>query len=82
MITSGGIRHMPATTHPVTQQELAEALDKFRVQLLADIEALVSLPFDEEPISPELENRILEATANIERGEGITTEQLNRELGL
>jgi len=38
---------------------------------------------DDEPISPELERRILDAVAEVDAGaKCYTTEELNRELGL
>jgi hypothetical protein len=39
----------PAGTQPVTQQQLAEALDNLRLQLLAHIQTLVSLPVQKAP---------------------------------
>ncbi|MDP2996679.1 MAG: hypothetical protein Q8N47_04265 [Bryobacterales bacterium] len=68
---------MPATTH------LHQLLDQVPESDLPTVERIIAaLAGDDEPISPELERRILEAAASIDRGEGITTEQLNRELGL
>jgi hypothetical protein len=65
-----------------TRQQLHDAIDHLPDNQV-DITYRVLLAIaDEEPISPELESRILEAAAGIERGEGISTEQLNRELGL
>jgi hypothetical protein len=75
---------MPATqTQPVTQQQLAEALDKFRLQLLADIQALVPIPFDDEPVTEDERAAVQEALAEVQAGaKCYTTEELNRELGL
>jgi hypothetical protein len=78
-----------------SRQQLHELVDRIpekstdaAARMLAGLAAdpvlysLLIAPLDDEPISAELERRILEAAASIDRGEGITTEQLNRELGL
>jgi hypothetical protein len=68
---------MPATTQPLTKQDLAEALDKFRRQLLTDIQALVSLPLDDEPETDAERAAVQEARLAIARGERcLTSEEL------
>ena len=71
---------MPVEQHAVTQQELAEALDKFRLQLLADIQALVTIPFDDEPLTDAERNAIQEAIDD--PGPNIPHQEVLREFGL
>ena len=71
---------MPVEQHAVTQQELAEALDKLRVQLLADIQALISIPFDDEPLTDAERNAIQEAIDD--PGPNIPHQEVLREFGL
>jgi hypothetical protein len=74
---------MVVEQHAVTQQELAEALDRFRVQLLADIQALISIPFDDEPETDAERAAVEEARQEVARGARcLTTEELSRELGI
>ena len=69
---------MPATAH------LHQLLDQVPESDLPTVERIIAaLAGDDEPISPELERRILEAAAEVDAGaKGYTTEELNRELGL
>ena len=69
-----------AQQHAVTQQELAEALDKFRFQLLADIQALISIPLDDEPLTDAERNAIQEAIDD--PGPNIPHQEVLREFGL
>ena len=74
---------MPVEQHAVTQQELAEALDRLRVQLLADIQALISIPFDDEPETDAERAAVEEARQEVASGaKCLTTEELSRELGI
>jgi hypothetical protein len=69
-------------TREELHQELAETLDRFRASLLADIRALILAAYDDEPYTEQQRREDAEAIAALDRGQGITTEQLNRELGL
>ena len=71
---------MPVEQHAVTQQELAEALDKLRVQLLADIRAVISIPFDDEPLSDAERDALQEAIDD--PGPNISHQEVLREFGL
>jgi hypothetical protein len=71
---------MVAEQHAVTQQELAEALDRFRVQLLADIQALISIPFDDEPLTDAERDALQEAIDD--PGPNIPHQEVLREFGL
>jgi hypothetical protein len=71
---------MPVEQHAVTQQELAEALDRRRVQLLADIQALISIPFDDEPLTDAERDALQEAIDD--PGPNIPHQQVLREFGL
>ena len=66
-----------------TKQQLHDAVDHLPDHQV-DITYRVLLAIaDEEPISPELERRILDAVAEVDAGATCyTTEELNRELGL
>jgi len=66
-----------------TKQQLHDAVDHLPDHQL-DITYRVLLAIaDEEPISPELERRILDAVAEVDAGaKCYTTEELNHELGL
>lgn len=66
-----------------TRQQLHDAIDHLPDDQV-DITYRVLLAIaDEEPISPELEDRILEALAEVDAGaKCYTTEEINRELGL
>jgi hypothetical protein len=66
-----------------TKQQLHDAVDHLPDHQI-DITYRVLLAIaDEEPISPELERRILDAAAEVGAGaKCYTTEELNRELGL
>jgi hypothetical protein len=44
--------------------------------------SLLTAPLDDEPYTEEQQRHDAEAVANIQRGEGITTEELTRQLGL
>jgi hypothetical protein len=69
-----------AQQHAVTQQELAEALDKFRFQLLADIQALISIPLDDEPLTDAERDALQEAIDD--PGPNIPHQEVLREFGL
>ena len=71
---------MPVEQHAVTQQELAEALDRLRVQLLADIQALISIPFDDEPLTDAERDALQEAIDD--PGPNIPHQEVLREFGL
>jgi hypothetical protein len=71
---------MPVEQHAVTQQELAEALDRRRVQLLADIQALISIPFDDEPLTDAERDALQEAIDD--PGPNIPHQEVLREFGL
>jgi hypothetical protein len=71
---------MPVEQHAVTQQELTEALDRFRVQLLADIQALISIPFDDEPLTDAERAALQEAIDD--PGPNIPHQEVLREFGL
>ncbi len=71
---------MPAEQHAVTQRELVEALDKFRFQLLADIQALISIPFDDEPLTGAERDALQEAIDD--PGPNIPHQEVLREFGL
>jgi hypothetical protein len=66
-------------------EESTEAAGRMLAGLAADpvLLSLLIAPPDDEPISPELERRILDAVAEVDAGaKCYTTEELNRELGL
>jgi hypothetical protein len=68
---------MPAT------RQLHDLLDQVPDSHLPTVERMIAaLADDQEPISPELEARLLEANGAIERGEGIPHEEVLREFGL
>ena len=71
---------MPVEQHAVTQQELAEALGRFRVLLLADIQALISIPFDDEPLTDAERDALQEAIDD--PGPNIPHQEVLREFGL
>jgi hypothetical protein len=71
---------MPVEQHAVTQQELAETLDRFRFQLLADIQALISIPFDDEPVT-DAERDALQGAID-DPGPNIRHQEVLREFGL
>ena len=72
-------RHAPCAGSP----RLAEALDRLRVQLLADIRALISVPFDDQPETDAQRAAVEEARQEVARGaRWLTTEDLSRELGI
>ena len=71
---------MPVEQHAVTRQDLAEALDRFRVQLLADIQALISIPFDDEPETDAERDALQEAIDD--PGPNIPHQEVLREFGL
>ncbi|MDP2996677.1 MAG: hypothetical protein Q8N47_04255 [Bryobacterales bacterium] len=80
---------MPATTqlHQLLDQVPDSDLPTVQriIAALAGDPALYSLltaPYDDEPETEDERRAVQEAAACIERGQGITTEQLNRELGL
>jgi hypothetical protein len=70
---------MPAT-QTLTRQDLTEALDNFRLQLLADIQALVSIPVDDEPVTEEERQAVQEALND--PGPNIPHAEVLREFGL
>ena len=71
---------MPVEQHAVTQQELVEALDRFRFQLLADIQALISVPLDDEPLTDAERDAVQEAIDD--PGPNIPHQEVLREFGL
>jgi hypothetical protein len=66
-----------------TKQQLHDAVDHLPDHQV-DVTYRVLLAIaDEEPISPELERRILDAVAEVDAGaKCYTTEEISRELGL
>jgi len=78
-----------------TRQQLHEAIERLPdseipaalryIEFLSVNPALYSLltaPLDDEPYTPEQQQRDMEADAAIERGEGIPHEEVVREFGL
>ena len=80
---------------PTTKQQLhgmvdrlpdnqVETLYRIAAALAADplTLAILTAPLDEEPYTEEQQLRDVEAVAAIQQGEGITTEEITRQLGL
>ena len=80
---------------PTTKQQLhgmvdrlpdnqVETLYRIAAALAADplTLAILTAPLDEEPYTEEQQLRDAEGVAAIQRGEGITTEEITRQLGL
>jgi hypothetical protein len=64
--------------------ESTDAAARMLAGLAADpaLYALLIAPFDDEPYAGEQQREDAEAIAAMERGEGITTDELSRQLGL
>jgi hypothetical protein len=75
----------PTTQQPVTREEF-EAFRRDLIDAIRNADpvlwAALTAPLDDEPYTAEQQREDAEAIAGIKRGEGITTEQLNQELGL